>query len=504
MGSKGSTTLWVVSAAMLVVPVTATGTAEALPAIGATLHTGLAAAQWTVNAFFLTFAAFMASTGSLADRVGRRRVFAGGLALFGAAMLLAALASAVTVLVAARALAGVGAAAAATGGSALLAQAFPAGAARDRAFAVFGTTLGLGLAFGPVTAGLLVTSLGWRAFFGLAAVALLPSLLASPLLAESRRPSGGAMDWGGAVTFTLALTGFTLGVVEGPPLGWTHPAVLGGFAACAVLLAAFGVIERRHPHPLVDLSLLRQARFMAISSMPVLLAFGFVALTIVLPPYLMATSGYTAGQAGLTLMLLTGPALVMPPIIGALATRLSQRGTLVTTLLLVAAGTALLALVPGGAGAASRAVPLLLIGTGFGISLAVMDGAAISAVPSGQAGMAAGLFNTFRITGEVVAIALLGALLSAVTQARLAGRYGPDAAPAATSALVQGDMREASVLLGGQAPHAVDVATAAYTDALHLALWLLAALSLLGALVVARLLTVRRPAAARAEQPLTA
>lgn len=228
-------------------PVTATGAAEALAAIGADLHAGLAAVQWVVNVFFLAFAGLMATTGSLADRIGRRAMFTGGLALFTAAMLTAAFAPGIGVLILARAAAGAGAAAVTTGGTALLARAFPEGPARLRAFAAFGTTIGLGLAFGPVVAGLLVTSIGWRSLFGAAAILLLPALLATPLLTESRSDTAAPMDWGGAATFTLGLTGFALAVVEGPDIGWTDPVVLGGFTTCVVLLAAFAVIERKHP-----------------------------------------------------------------------------------------------------------------------------------------------------------------------------------------------------------------------------------------------------------------
>ncbi|WP_167538754.1 MFS transporter [Microbispora catharanthi] len=227
--------------------------------------------------------------------------------------------------------------------------------------------------------------------------------------------------------------------------------------------------------------------------MPFLLAFGFVALTIVLPPYLMATSGYSARQAGLTLMLLTGPTLVMPPVTGALARRLSQRVLLVTTLLLVAAGTGLLAAVPAGSGPARLAVPLLLIGTGFGVSLAVVDGAAVSSVEPARAGMAAGLFNTARITGEVVAIAVLGAVLSALTRASLTGRYGEARAARATSRLLQGDIAGAAPAGAGRLEFA-RLASAGYADALHTALWLLTLLSLAGALAVGLLMSVREPA----------
>nr|BFE99336.1 hypothetical protein GCM10020241_10120 [Streptoalloteichus tenebrarius] len=146
---------------------------------------------------------------------------------------------------------------------------------------------------------------------------------------------------------------------------------------------------------------------------------------------------------------------------------------------------------PGGSGPVPLAVPLLLIGSGFGISLAILDGAAISSVDSARAGMAAGLFNTVRITGEVVALAVLGALITTLTRTDLAARYGEPVAASATSRLLQGDM--VGAVPAGVAPAAfAESATAAYAGALHVALWILSALSLLGAVVVGRLTATRR------------
>ncbi|RCV48317.1 MFS transporter [Marinitenerispora sediminis] len=492
-------TLLVVCAAITLVPVTATGASVAVTDISGDLDTGLSAAQWVVNAFFLTFASFMAITGSLADMFGRRRMFAAGVALFCAAMLVATFAPHISVLVGARVLAGIGAAAATTGGSAVLAQTFD-GQARVRAFAFFGTAIGLGLAFGPLIAGVLVTSLGgWRGFFLAAAVVLLPALLASPLLAESRDADAAGVDWAGAVTFTVGLSLFVLGMVQSAELGWGHPLILGAFAAFVVLMAVFTAVERRRARPMFDVSLFARPRFLAICAMPVLLAFGFVALLIVLPPYFMAVDGVSAQYAGLLLVLLTGPTLVVPTVIGSVAGRISQRLLLVATMLLVAVGAAWLTVIEPGSGVLQLAGPMLTIGTGFGISLAILDGAAVSSVEPSRAGMAAGMFNTMRLTGEAVAIALLGALLAAVTQSRLTETMG-SGAQAATARLLQGDMAGAvSAAPAGSAPEAlVQAAGAAYTDALHIGLWAIAVLSLLGAIAVGALMGGRPAAGAEA------
>ncbi|WP_406641406.1 MFS transporter [Amycolatopsis sp. WGS_07] len=470
--AKPGLTLFAVCAAIVLVPVTATGASLALPDISGSLATSLSSAQWVVNAFFLTFASFMAITGSLADLAGRRRMFAAGIGVFCAAMLAAACAPSIGVLIAARAVAGIGAACVTTGGSALLAHAFE-GAARTRAFGLFGTAIGLGLAFGPLAAGVLVTSLGgWRAFFGVAAVVLLPLLGVAPKLAESKDAHPAGPDWPGALTFTLGLSLFVLALVEGPELGWDSPLVLASFAGFAVLLAGFAAIERRAEHPMIDVSLFARPRFLAICAMPVLLAFGFVALLIALPAYFMAVDGLSALAAGLLLMLLTGPTLVVPVLVSSIAHRVSQRLLLVATLLLVAVGAAWLTVVHPGAAVGEIAGPLLCIGAGFGVSLAILDGAAVSSVEPARAGMAAGVFNTMRLGGESVSIAVLGSLLAAVTQSRLGSGMGPDQAGAITAKLLQGERT------GGEP------AAAAYTSALHVGLWTIAAVSTLGAIAV--------------------
>ncbi|WP_326568614.1 MFS transporter [Amycolatopsis rhabdoformis] len=487
--TKPGLTLFAVCAAIVLVPVTATGASIALPDISGSLSTSLASAQWVVNAFFLTFASFMAITGSLADLTGRRRMFAGGIVLFCAAMLVATFAPSIGVLIAARVIAGIGAACVTTGGSALLAHAFE-GTARTRAFGVFGTAIGLGLAFGPLVAGVLVTSLGgWRVFFGVAAVILLPLLAVVPMLTESKDAHPAGPDWPGAITFTLGLSLFVLALVEGPEVGWGSPLVIASFVAFVVLLAAFVAIERRKEHPMIDVSLFAEPRFLAICAMPVLLAFGFVALLIALPAYFMAVDGTTAQSAGLLLVLLTGPTLVVPVLVSSIAHRVQQRMLLVVTMVLVAGGAAWLTVIHPSASIGEIAGPLLCIGAGFGVSLAILDGAAVSSVEPARAGMAAGVFNTMRLGGESISIAVLGSLLTAVTQSKLTDSLGADKAGPVTAKLLQGDMAGA---VGAGAVR--DVAADAYTSALHTGLWTIAVVSVLGAIMVGLLARERRTA----------
>ncbi|MBF6061559.1 MFS transporter [Nocardia terpenica] len=475
-------TLAAVCAAISLVPVVATGAGVALPGISADLHTSLASAQWVVNAFFLTFASFMAVTGSLADMIGRRRMFSAGIAVFCTAMVIAGLAPHITVLVGARVIAGMGAAAVLTGGSAVLANTFQ-GAARARAFAVYGTGIGLGLAFGPLIAGVIVTSLGgWRVFFLAAAVILLPVLAFSLRLPDSRDVHPAGIDWRGGILFTAGLFMLVLCAIEGPAVGWTKPLIIASCVAAVALLVAFVLVERRTDHPLIEISLFTERRFVAICLMPVLLAFGFVAPLMVLPQYFMAVDGASAQSAGLLMVLMTGPTLVLPMLVGTLSRHVSQRTLLIVVLALTALGAGWLTVLRPHLGIVALAGPLIAIGAGFGVSLAFLDGAAVASVESSRAGMAAGVFNTMRLGGESISIAVLGAIITGVTTARLHATLPAGQADALTTKLLQGDP-------SGVTAATADGAFSAYTSAMHIGLWsvcLLAVLGIVGILALTR------------------
>ncbi|PZG37500.1 hypothetical protein C1I98_25270 [Spongiactinospora gelatinilytica] len=211
-------------------PITLTGASVALVEIASDLQADLAPVQWVVTGYNATFASFMPASGSLADLIGRRRIYTSGLIIFVVSGLLSTVATDIVLLDVVRALAGVGGAAAAASGSALLAASFQ-GPARARVFGLFGTALGIGLAFGPTIAGVLVNAFGWRAVFGVPSVACLLVLAVVRLLPESRDPRSRRVDWAGTVSFTAGLLLLIFGFVEGPALGWASPAVLGTFVA---------------------------------------------------------------------------------------------------------------------------------------------------------------------------------------------------------------------------------------------------------------------------------
>ncbi|MGA3525864.1 MFS transporter [Melissospora conviva] len=406
--------------ATIALPITLTGASVALPRIGADLDADLAAVQWVVNGYNATFASFMLAAGSLADVLGRRRVFATGMAIFTVGGLASAFAGDIVLLDALRALAGIGAAAGATGASALLAQTFH-GRARARAFGLFGVALGVGLAFGPSIAGALIELFGWRAVFVAPAVVGAVVLLLVPLLPSGRGEQTGRLDWAGAATFTGALLLVIFAFVQGPDFGWGHPLILAAFVAAVALLGLFVRVERRHPTPMFDLALLASPRFRGVCLAAAIIVMVLVPLLVYLPSYFTTVLGMSAGGAGATLILLTAPTLVLPLVTGVITRRgVSPYAVVVVSVAVVAAGVAWLTTIGPDSTAATLAAPLLTVGTGVGISIGLLDALAVGSVDPARAGIASGMVNTARVAGETVAIAVVGSVLATTTAGRLA------------------------------------------------------------------------------------
>ncbi|MQY02227.1 MFS transporter [Actinomadura macrotermitis] len=481
-------TLVVVLAAFITVPMSISGAAVALPGIGADLHAAGAPLQWVMNAYNLTFASFMLVAGSAADLLGRRRVFAGGAALFALGSLAAAAAPGAGLLDAARALSGVGAAGVFASGGAILATTFD-GAARTRAFAALGSAAGLGLAAGPTLSGWLAGTLGWRASFGLHAAVLIVALTGTGFIAESRAARRPRLDVTGAVVFVAGLGALVLGAVQGPGWGWSNPGVAALLVAGVALLAAFTVLQARSAAPLLDLSLVRDRRFLALCLVPVVTTFGFVTLLTYLPTYLVGAGGLSAQRAGTVMLLMTAPVLAAPPLAGGLVNRgVPARAVITAALAMFAGGNTWLTVIGPDTPAAVIAGPLLLIGLGAGLTFGAGDGMAMSLVEPERAGMATGFLNTMRIGSEAIVIAVFGAVLVSLTATRVGS-------PGLAAKVAAGD------LSGGDGA----ALAAGFTEALHLLLYGTAAVCAVGTVAIAAALAPpRRPAAAVATADETA
>lgn len=444
------TVLAAVCIAALALPLAFSGGAVATPAIVHDLGGGPVAMNWITNAFMLAFGSLLMAAGTLADRFGRKRLFACGVAGFAASSLALGFAPSIAVVDLLRAMQGIAAAATLAGGTAALAQEFD-GHARTRAFSTLGTAFGVGLAFGPVLAGWLIAQFGWRAVFATGALAGALSLsLGVPRMRESRDPHAHRLDWAGIVTFTAALTCFTCGVIEAPSRGWTSDVVVGLLVACAVLAAAFITVETRTARPMLDLSLFRYPRFAGVQVLPIATCYCYIVLLVVLPLRFIGVDGYDEIHAGWLMVALSAPMLVVP-FVAATLTRWLSAGAISGIGLLIAAaglhalGTALHTGVGPGA-----IWPMLTIGVGAGLPWGLMDGLSVSVVPKSRAGMATGIFSTTRVAGEGIALATVSALLAALVQSDLhaaAPQAKPAAVVEAAARLATGDLARAAMQL---------------------------------------------------------
>lgn len=482
--AHGLPTLVAVALASVMLPLTVTGPAVALPSLATGLGAGVGAAQWVQNAYGVTFAACLLAAGGLGDRFGRKRVLLIGIQLFLVTSVVCGLASSIVLIDLARLVQGVGAAGMLTSGAAILAATFD-GPARARAFGVLGASFGFGLALGPLLAGLLVSATSWRAVFlmNLVLGALLLPLV--PRIQESRDPDAQRVDWGGLVTFSGSLALVALFFVEGPQHGWASPAALGSLAGAAVFMALFVAVELRVTRPMFELSLFRRPTFIVVVCQPFTITFGFVVLLVYLPQYFQGVGGHGSVGAGARLLPLTLPVLVLPLLAGRLAAKLPLRVMLAASSTLIAAGSLWLLVLQPSQSWVALLGPLAVFGTGVGSAFGVMDNAAISVVPVERSGMASGIFNTMRITGESVAIAGAGALLSSLTDSHLRDSKG--AVPAGqvralAGDAVQGRLRTSlDALPAARRAAARTAADHALTSAMHTAFVLLAVLALIGA-----------------------
>ncbi|MFD7838714.1 MFS transporter [Streptomyces sp. NPDC059761] len=372
---------------------------------------------WVVNAYGLAFGALLLAGGRIADLLGRRRVLLGGLAVFGAASLAAGLSASSTVLIAARAAQGLGAAAIAPAALALVMDLFPPGPGRGRALGVWGAVSGAGGAAGVLLGGVLTQAWGWRwIFFVVALGALL--VLAGTALGVPRTPvtGGGRFDLPGTAAVSLALTALVWGLTTARRSGWTDTAVLGAFAVTAVLGAAFLLIERRHPDPLLPPHLFRTGRVTAGNALMALLGSVWIALFFFLPLYQQQVLGSSPLVTGLGQLPLAGANMLGSALAPRISRRMGVTATVTGALLTEAAGLLWLSRISAQGGYLADVLgPTVLIGLGLSVAFFQLTALSVEGVGRQDAGLAGGLVNTTRQVGGAIGLAVLATFAGTTT-----------------------------------------------------------------------------------------
>ncbi|CAN5366568.1 MFS transporter [soil metagenome] len=387
----------------------------ALPSIQSDLGAGPAAAQWVSNAYLLTLGALVLIGGAAGDRFGRRRVFLIGVGVFTVASIACGLAPNVQALIAARAAQGIGAALLTPGALALIGATWPP---EERGKA-FGTWAGAGAIFGmvgPLVGGWLADHADWRAIFWinvpLAAVAVAISLKFVP---ESRDGSAKGLDWLGGVLAVAGLGAMTWSLTAAPDLGWADPWILAGLIGGAALLAGFLWAEAREAHPMMPLKLFRSPVFSGINGLTLLLYFALGGAMFFLPFELIRVHGWTATGAGSAMLPFAAVMGLFSGAAGRLADRFGAKLSLSIGPVVAGIGLILLALMPPDAGYVRGPLAgMTVVAIGMTLAVGPLTAAVMGAVPEGHTGVASGVNNAVARIAGLLAIALLGLLLSAV------------------------------------------------------------------------------------------
>ncbi len=397
----------------------------ALPSIGDGLAIGARGLEWVVDAYTIVFASLLITSGAIADRFGRRRVFLIGLIGFGVTSLLCALAPNAGVLIAARALQGVAASMLSPVALAIVVAATPDPRERARAIGVWASVFGLSMAAGPVLGGVLLHNFEWRSVFWINVPLVLVALVAVlTVVPESHGVRTRRLDPAGQLLL-IALLALGVGaLIEGPHVGWTAPAMLAIYAGLVVVAGVFIGVETRRSAPLIDLSAFGQPEFTA-AVLGALAVFVSISMTLLFTTfYLQVGRGWAPMATGLAVLPIAAGATVCAPLSGRMVASRGPRRPLFIAGGFMAAG-GLLAWMSTGSLVGDGGVSVLLLlvayalfGIGIGFANAPITNTAVSSLPAERAGVAGGITSTARQVGAAVGIAVAGGLLgSALTPA---------------------------------------------------------------------------------------
>ncbi|HTA36408.1 MAG TPA: MFS transporter [Solirubrobacteraceae bacterium] len=383
----------------------------ALPSIGRDLHTSVSGLQWTVDAYTLVLASLLMLSGSMADRLGRKRVFALGLILFTLGSLLCSVAPNLGTLVAFRMVQAIGGSMLNPVAMSIIRNVFTDARERAQAIGVWGATVGISLALGPVLGGALVESIGWRSIFWInIPVGLTALALALRFVPESRAPHPRRLDPVGQ-SLVIALFGsLTYAIIEGPKAGWLSTQSLALFAVALAAVASLLAYESRRREPLLELRFFRSVPFTSASVIAVC-AFaalgGFLFLNTL---YLQEVRGLSALQAGLCTLPIAAMTLIFAPISGRTVGRRGPRIGLLVGGAGIAIGAALLTRLGAHTSIVSLVPAYIIFGIGFGTINPPITITAVLGMPAAQAGVAAAVASTSRQLGLTLGVAVSGAV----------------------------------------------------------------------------------------------
>ncbi|MGC9541129.1 MFS transporter [Streptomyces sp. UG1] len=478
----------------------------AIKTISTPAPTGLGATQseleWAINAYTLVFAGLLFSAGILGDRLGRKKVLLGGLAVFGVGSALAAFSGSPGELIAFRAVMGLGAAFVMPATLAVLMHVFER-EEQPKAIGIWAGGVGLAIAIGPITGGVLLAHFWWGSVFLInVPIVVLALGLMLWLVPDSRDPKPGRIDPIGVVLSVVGLVLLVYGIIKGGQLAdFTDPTVLATIAAGLAVLAAFVVFEKRSDHPSIDIGYFRNKVFSAAIGVIALVFFALMGVTFFSVFYTQSVRGYTPLQTGLLMLPLAAAQMIFAPRARLLVDRFGNRATTTGAMLLIAAALAAFATFEADTPIWLLEVVFFLMGAAMAHIMTPISVVIMQALPREKAGSASALSNTFRQVGGALGIAVLGSVLSTAYRDGIDDRLAvlPEGVRHTAGESIEATLGVAA-RLGTRGESLVGPAHDAFLHAMHItALWG-AGIAVLGAVVVALFLPGRPTAPQQGEE----
>lgn len=369
--------------------------------------------QWIIDSYVLVFAGLLLTTGSISDRFGRKGTLQVGIILFGAGSVMAALATSATQLIAFRAFMGIGGALIMPSTLSILTNVFRDPRERGRAIGVWAGFSGLGIAIGPITGGFLLEHFDWSSVFWVnIPLGVLALVVGAFLVPTSRDPRQHPLDPVGALLSIVGLAALLFGIIEGEPKGWTSTEVLGGFAVAVVTLGAFVAWELRSDHPMLDLTVFRNARFSAASGTITIVFFALMGSLFLMTQYWQLVHGYTPLQAGVRLLPVAIMMMVAAPQSARLVERFGTKRVVLAGLSLIAVGLSLVSLIEAETPYWNVITRFLIMNLGMSMTMAPATESVMGALPREKAGIGSAINDTTRQVGGALGVAIIGSVVS--------------------------------------------------------------------------------------------
>ncbi len=429
----------------------------ALPSIGRDFDTGLSELEWVVNGYALTFGVLMLTGGKLADLLGRRRIFIVGLAIFTLASLACGLATSAEFLIGARVVQGVGSALMNPATLSIIIATFPP-RQRGMAIGIWAGVSAMALAIGPLLGGLITDHIDWSWVFFINVPVGITGIVVARLVIDESRDSSAVqrLDLPGLAVSAIALFALTYGLIEANQRGWTSPLILSLFVIAAVGIVGFVLLEQRQRVPMLDLSLFRDPTFAGANAVMMLVGLAMFGVFLFVTLYMQNILRYSPTKAGAAFLPMTILIVVLAPIAGKLSDRIGSRWLMGAGMALVSLSLLLNTRLDAASSFWDILPPLMVGGAGMGLAMTPTTAAAMGSVPVDKAGVGSAVLNSMRQVGGSLGIAILGAIIASYITVE-----PPD-------------------------PRA----QAQFLDGFHTALYVAAAIALVGALVA--VLTVRK------------